>query len=402
MEMETFKWNILFNQTVTEVEYVAETRDVLQTVLVMTICLSLTLWFLLQTAKTGGKNSGRTSMAELFYMTPASYQSTEVFEPRLKKHRNALYTAAENGRLNRVSLLLALGRDPDRKDPYGITPLQIAAWNNHCKVVHKLAKRGSDVNLADRLGHTAMFKSVWQGCERCVNSLLCEDARVDIQDHSGNTPLMLAAELGHIQILDTLLKSGAKTEARNKWGESALYIAAAHSNLNGLQLLLQYGADPDARTLESCTPLFAAVSRRRSQKTTTMVELLLQAGASLDLKGKDSDVNYGKAVTPFEMACYMGNFELAQLLAAAGSSMNPVRNWRRNRNWPGSFRDNQDYLQFFKNLSNSPPTLASLSRTTIRQDLLKKRQLDATILGLPRALVDYVECRDIFRIASQH
>ena len=339
-------------------------------------------------------------MAEAFFMSSVSYyENSQVFEPRIRKrHRNALYTAAETGRLNKVNILLAIGHNPDRQDPYGITPLQIAAWNNHCKVVVKLAKRGSDVNLADRLGHTAIFKSVWRGCKQCVCNLLSLGAKSDVQDHSGNTPLMLAAELGHIAILEILLKEGAKTEIRNKWGESALYIAAAHTKVSCVEALLKYKANPDARTLECCTPLFVAVSRMQSEKTIAMVQLLLQVGADMEIKGQDVDVNNGRRVTPLELACYLGNFDIARLLLVAGCSVNPIRKWRQGHMCPFAFKDEPEELRYFLEVASKPLSLACLTRAQIRKGLIGKCEGSSKKLGLPPALVEYVDLSDVLNI----
>ncbi|ELU10628.1 hypothetical protein CAPTEDRAFT_141552, partial [Capitella teleta] len=126
--------------------------------------------------------------------SPASYSRRSGCSR--KPGRGALYSAAERGKLARLSFLLALGQNPNRADTYGITPLQIAAWNNHCKIVQKLCKTKIDVNIADRVGHTALFKAVWRDCHDCIQILLRTGANCDHQDDSGNTALMLSADFG--------------------------------------------------------------------------------------------------------------------------------------------------------------------------------------------------------------
>ena len=330
-------------------------------------------------------------------MGPNAYyhQGKLPSEPRVRKPgRNALYAAAEHGRLNRVAFLLALGKNPDRQDSYGITPLQIAAWNNHCKIVAKLAKfRGSDLNLSDRLGHTALFKSVWKGCEVCVRCLLREGARVECQDHSANTPLMLACELGFSDIVSLLLNHGALTEARNRWGESALYVAAAHGNVVCARVLLQSGAHVDTRTLDTSTPLFVAAGRRPSPRTKALIKLLLRHNASPAITGRDHDVNNGKPITPFQLTCHVGNFDMARLLLQVSCDINPIIRWRLTKSAPYAFSTDPQQWEYFKEMAKAPPRLSDLCRVTIRDDLVKDMRLDLTKLGLPASIMAFIQMK---------
>jgi hypothetical protein len=61
----------------------------------------------------------------------------------------------QEGRVAAVSVLLALGADPNAATPRGVRPLHSASQNGHVRIVHLLMAYGADSTLATQSGATA-------------------------------------------------------------------------------------------------------------------------------------------------------------------------------------------------------------------------------------------------------
>jgi ankyrin repeat protein len=292
-----------------------------------------------------------------------------------------------------LSFLLAVGKNPNSRDIYGITPLQIAAWNKQSKAVQKLCKSNIDVNIADRMGHTALFKAVWKNCMKSTQTLLKAGADFDLQDNCGNTALMLAADFGFKDSLLLLLASGANVNKQNQWGETALFIAISQENLCCVQHLLDFNANPNLCNFDGCSPLFALARKSLTMINYQMLCALMPANPNLDIKGSDAETLNGARMSPLKVALLQENFLLADILVTLGANTNfllsePVTSLIRRPNW----------RKHFCKLAAAPRSLADSCRLTIRSSVRCENAhslQDLALCGLPPSLVKFVAMSDL-------
>jgi truncated hemoglobin YjbI len=164
-------------------------------------------------------------------------RQTLIRDPALLKDRHVggrtlLHSAAGDGVLTIVELLLRLGADPNATDGGGHSPLYCVGNECHSEsgadVVRALALAGANVNASG-------------GVKRC-------------------TALHMAARRGNVPVAEALLDCGASLEARDSAGESPLRRAVNCDKAAVAALLLSRGADPDSVGSKGLTPRLAARS----------------------------------------------------------------------------------------------------------------------------------------------
>lgn len=202
-----------------------------------------------------------------------------------------------------VKSLLNAGADPNRTNDIGLTPLMRAMDTT---VVDELLKTGAELDLQDSRGWTALFCAVLQGAPKKVMLLLAAGANPSIPNREGLTPMMVAQKsmVGTWQIPDecddptdlgldnvTFAPSEAKLaeiinilnaypHSRLKSGENLPMLCEQPSRLKEL---LDAGVGCDIQDNRGMTALHWAVVQNNLEK----VELLLQAGAELELPSKE-------------------------------------------------------------------------------------------------------------------
>lgn len=256
--------------------------------------------------------------------------------------------AAKTGKEAIARLLLDKGADIWSKDREGDMPLDIAADYEHEPVVRLLLKKGATLKSehsgrilqwAARKGHavtvgllldsgvgleskgygnqTALLSAAERGQDAVVKLLLDRGAKVWVKDEKGQTALSLAFYDESEAVLRVLLENGAKLDSRDQGGQILLW-ALKKKHATVARLALEKGAEPDAVDREGRTPLswaaekgFVEVVKILLQKRvnlehrrdppgftplvyaaaenedTTVMKLLLQAGAQVVYKDKD-------------------------------------------------------------------------------------------------------------------
>ncbi len=121
---------------------------------------------------------------------------------------NVLYTAARDGHVACVELLLARGADKDAKNNHGTTPLLGAASEGHENCVEALLRAGADKEAKSNDGNTPLLRAAYNGHEKCVEALLRAGAAVDSPDMRGSTPLQVALKGSHHACAHLLLARG--------------------------------------------------------------------------------------------------------------------------------------------------------------------------------------------------
>ena len=162
-------------------------------------------------------------------------------EARLEQngHRSSqrsLFAALENRDLPHVQEWISRGPDLAATNGRGLTPLARAAELGHLGLVRPLLKIGADVDHGGT--RTPLFCAAAHRHEPVVRELLGAGAQVDgANPADGKTPLMAAAANGHLDILNALLAAGADPKRVDKAGLHALAIAAAHGQTQAFAIL---------------------------------------------------------------------------------------------------------------------------------------------------------------------
>lgn len=127
--------------------------------------------------------------------------------------------------VGRVSLLLALGANPNRFPDINLYPyiasslLQLAAQNNAAEVAEVLLAAGA--NLHTRIDMGTFFE----------------------------TPLHAASHRGKWEVVKVLLDAGADSNKANSLGVTALFWPVWFNEVRTVELLLAAGSDPNELTM---------------------------------------------------------------------------------------------------------------------------------------------------------
>jgi len=100
-----------------------------------------------------------------------------------------LQTAAYNGHVDAVELLLAAGAHVDGANDFGWTPLMRAASKGYGSIVAALVAAGADAHRVSSYGHTALHWACSCGRVDCARALLDAGARTNGCDRAGKRPI---------------------------------------------------------------------------------------------------------------------------------------------------------------------------------------------------------------------
>ena len=161
----------------------------------------------------------------------------------------ALLLACQNNRVVEVEQLLQKPLDPNRRSavPQPVWPMFSAAEQGHLEVVRLLLEAGADKNAAKQYGTTALMLAAHNGHLEVVRVLLEAGADKNAARQDEATALMIAAQDGHLEVVQVLLEAEADMNARQD-GTTALMLAAVCGHLEVVRVLLEAGADKDELT----------------------------------------------------------------------------------------------------------------------------------------------------------
>jgi len=150
-----------------------------------------------------------------------------------------LHLASLQGNVEAVRQHIEAGSDLNAKDPYGSTPLTIAATFGKTDVAVALIEAGADLNITN---------------------------------NDGSTALHAAAFLCHTAIVEALLDHGANKYLRNNFGNTALEsVLAPFDDVKGIydafgQALAPLGLVLDYEQIRATRPLIAEMLRPRPEE----------------------------------------------------------------------------------------------------------------------------------------
>lgn len=211
----------------------------------------------------------------------------------------SLLSAAAGGLENTVRELLDSGGDINFCGKYrGGTVLRAAAARGHVAVVKLLLQRGADINLQPR--------------------------------YYDESPLNAAARHGHLPVVRLLLNAEppASLAVKEDAYGNPLESAAQSGDLAVFQEILSHNPDVNAVcTLngQGSTALEAAAAVGHE----TMVQLLLDRGADVNLVPSNLSGSTSHQYTPLASAAYGGHTAVAKLLLDAGADIKLVSGWQK-------------------------------------------------------------------------
>jgi uncharacterized protein len=211
----------------------------------------------------------------------ASQALPAAFEAPVLLFQRDFLNAVKGGELDRVQELLAL--DPeliDCTDAAGVSALMLAAYKRQEAVgAYLLATRS----------HLTVWEAAAYGRRTALMALLRQSPdQVNMPAIDGYLPLGLAAFFGHADCVEFLLMHGAEVNAvsRNAMHvrplHSAVTQAPAERALPVVQLLLRAGAEVNVQKSGGYTPLHLAVNRDECELAETLLcfgaDMLARAG----------------------------------------------------------------------------------------------------------------------------
>lgn len=190
-----------------------------------------------------------------------------------------LHLAAVKGSTDMVRLLIQYGADVKKA---GQTALHAAAGHDNLDVVKALLAAGADPRSHEpNTGLTPLHLAAEAGNVAIAELLKPYYRSVDVLNHGGATPLHLAASADRPEMVEWLVMHGANVNSRDKGGQTPLMYAASRGARKSAEKLISHGAKIELTDLLGQTALHKACSAR-NDKGTSVVEILLRAGARYD------------------------------------------------------------------------------------------------------------------------
>lgn len=204
-----------------------------------------------------------------------------------KRSGTALTEACYLGDMSIVQLLLDKGADVNCSDGWA---LQTAAAEGHDLVIEELLRRGANINVSTTNENFPAGTALQAACEAgkldIVELLLKHNADPDLGAGPQTCPLIAASQKGEDKIVELLVNANAKV---NVFGGSEtgtpLTLGAAYLQKESLELLLKAGAGIDLREADGDTALIVAA--RRGDKD--CVQFLLDEGADIMILNNDGE-----------------------------------------------------------------------------------------------------------------
>jgi ankyrin repeat protein len=259
----------------------------------------------------------------------------------LAQGETPLFTAAANGSILHVELLLAAGADIESAvDRHGFTALMTASELGHEKVVETLLAAGADVNRCNKSAsispahQTAIYIAAREGHDHCLQVLLAAPG-ADVNSRTvnsrsqeqGHSALTASALNGHILCVERLLAAGAEIDAPGLKGLPAVSWAVFSRHIDVVRLLIGRHANVNTKVTEGAfkqgTPLTLAIEWSRdctveAEAGSVVLEIvkeLLGAGAAVNAPGIEGN-------TPLMLATKTGNLAIVGELLSMGADVN--------------------------------------------------------------------------------
>jgi ankyrin repeat protein len=236
--------------------------------------------------------SGRTALiyaSDAGYINIVSYLLAKNADVNVQVNNGttALLQASGRGYESIVMMLLDAGADFNISGIYAegnftsfnpypdMTPLMIAAYNNHDNIVQTLLKNRVDIDYVNEFGATALLYAIGQKNIGISSMLLEAGAQVNLsgiyKSYANISPLSLAAFNGLDDLISPLLIAKADINFQMKDGRTALIWASIGGNTGVIDKLLNFNADINIQDVDGKTALIHAAQSGNMNAVSTLV-----------------------------------------------------------------------------------------------------------------------------------
>lgn len=196
-----------------------------------------------------------------------------------------------NGSSEAAKLLIEAGADVFDEDVSCQTALHTAAENGHVDIVRLLVEKGAKIDASDDRGCTPLYKACGaKSDDSALYMITHAEQSINQRAKTGKTPLQKAAARGHRKIVEAIFEKCNRdtavlvnTDNRNR---TPLHAAARHGRKDVVEYLLQQGVSVTVQDIEGKTPLracFDGWSEAMSMDYEAVCVLLLETAQITDL-----------------------------------------------------------------------------------------------------------------------
>lgn len=220
----------------------------------------------------------------------------------------ALHSAAYDGHVEMIKLLISRGTNVNLLNHDNSTPLHVAAMEGRLEVAKLLISKGAKVNVRNYDDYTPLWYAVDAGSVEITKLLIDNGAKMDVDICDGMAVLHLAAQKGNLAICRILVDKGAKVDGIGRC-ETPLCYAARQGHIDVMRYLTEKGANVNAR-FGDVTSLSEAVRSNHYEAAKLLIS-------------KDADVNVRNehGSTLLHTAVGKGNAKLVELLTVHGADV---------------------------------------------------------------------------------
>lgn len=241
------------------------------------------------------------------------------------QHRTALDYAAAQGHTEVVKLLLENGANLNAVNGDLQSPLIAAARYGSVASCESLLQSGADPRIHDNRGRTVLHHAAINVSDPSMLLLILnyvDDHELGLQDHSGESPLVALLATAETPTVAAMLNYAPHPSVCIP-GKNNIVTAIVSNNAietSALRRLLRRVPLELApkllahRALCGGTPLYAAATIAASHLQGDFIDILLYAGAELELEG-------GAFGTALMGACGAGRLEAVKILISKGAAI---------------------------------------------------------------------------------
>ena len=270
-----------------------------------------------------GMNGGQSGASLLFWaiQQKAPVDLVEAILKRSPKETvhqpyglTPLHMAAQQGSLDTVRLLVENGARIEDKDEFKATPLHTAAIHGHEDIAFYLIEKGANIWNRDTRGSDILMAAAESGAIQLAKYMLDRGSRINRKNDYGATPLSRAASRkDNRPMLEFLTAKGADINSTNFSNQSIVETTLRYKNEDSFLFLAEKGAALRINSSSDETPLHIATGNGLARAVAFLCDP--KHGLSIDARNSSQK-------TPLHLSIENGHFGIADTLLDAGADIN--------------------------------------------------------------------------------